>query len=185
MAGHASIDCECATAHPGPRLWDIAYAVYRSAPLSRHIAVESIVTIKEQINRARDFPDAYGLPADERAALPDLVIERLKGLVAFLEAEVARGSEKYRKDIEEGHHRLFREDIAFIGIKSRPDSWPVDEPATRRSGESCHKAAARWSTDRLPIAAPKTPESHIVAGSFLNPNRRPRQYVAVHATTEE
>jgi hypothetical protein len=41
------------------------------------------------------------LPADGRAALPDLVIERLKGRVAFMEAEVARGSEKYRKDIEE------------------------------------------------------------------------------------
>ncbi|TDW36654.1 phosphotransferase family enzyme [Rhizobium azibense] len=106
------IDFEAA--HPGPRLWDIAYAVYRWAPLSRHIAVESIVTIETQINRARDFLDGYGLPADERAALPDLVIERLKGLVAFMEAEAARGSEKYRKDIEEGHHRLFRDDIGYI-----------------------------------------------------------------------
>ncbi|WP_086998030.1 aminoglycoside phosphotransferase family protein [Rhizobium sullae] len=115
-AGKAIGIIDFEAAHPGPRTWDIAYAVYRWAPLSRHIAAERIVTIEEQISRARDFLDTYGLPADQRAALPDLVIARLKGLVAFMEAEAAQGSEKYRRDIEQGHHRLYRDDVGYIRV---------------------------------------------------------------------
>lgn len=102
------------TAHPGPRRWDLAYAVYRWAPLSMVIAGEAMGGLHEQIDRARVFLDAYGLPAKQHRALPDMLVERLQALVAFMEGEAARGVEKYRRDLEEGHDRIYRRDIAYI-----------------------------------------------------------------------
>lgn len=102
------------TAHPGPRGWDLAYALYRWAPLSTGIASESLGGLDTQIGRARIFLDAYGLEVEGRPALPDMVIERLAALVGFMESEAARGVEKYRHDLQEGHDRIYRDDIDYI-----------------------------------------------------------------------
>ncbi len=102
------------TAHPGPRGWDLAYALYRWAPLSTGIAAESLGGLDTQIRRARIFLDAYGLEAGRRAALPDMIIERLNALVGFMESEAARGVEKYRRDLQEGHDRIYRNDIGYV-----------------------------------------------------------------------
>ncbi|HEX8046831.1 phosphotransferase enzyme family protein [Rhizobium sp.] len=102
------------TAHPGPRSWDLAYALYRWAPLSTGITPVSLGGLEIQIRRARIFLDAYGLEAERRLALPDMVIERLNALVGFMESEAARGVEKYRQDLRDGHDRIYRNDIAYI-----------------------------------------------------------------------
>ncbi|MDP9808407.1 hypothetical protein J2W42_001245 [Rhizobium tibeticum] len=51
---------------------------------------------------------------DQRAAMSDLVVERLDALVAFTEEEATRGPEKYCRDIEQRHHTLCCEDIDCI-----------------------------------------------------------------------
>ena len=102
------------TAHPGPRCWDLAYAVYRWAPLSLGIGVEGLDRLDNQIRRARIFADAYGMAAAERCSLPDVVIERLETLLSFMEQEAARGVEKYRRNLEEGHDQIYRLDIAHV-----------------------------------------------------------------------
>lgn len=102
------------TAHSGPRGWDLAYALYRWAPLSTGIASESLGGLDTQIGRAHSFLDAYGLEAAQRRALPDLIAERLTALVGFMESEAARGVEKYRHDLQEGHDRIYRNDIGYI-----------------------------------------------------------------------
>ncbi|MEZ2222319.1 phosphotransferase [Rhizobium sp. RCC_161_2] len=102
------------TAHPGPRGWDLAYALYRWAPLSTGIAAESLGGLDTQTRRARIFLDAYGLEAARRPALPDMIIERLDALVGFMEGEAARGVEKYRGDLLDGHDRVYRNDIGYI-----------------------------------------------------------------------
>ncbi|MGY5778777.1 phosphotransferase [Rhizobium sp. LEGMi135b] len=107
------IDFEAA--HPGPRIWDLAYAVYRWVPLSSGVAVEGMGTLAAQVGRARIFADAYGLSAAERPSLPDVIVERLEALLAFMEREAARGIERYRRNLQEGHDRIYREDIAHIG----------------------------------------------------------------------
>lgn len=107
------IDFEAA--HPGPRIWDLAYAVYRWAPLSSGIAVDGLDRRVGQINRARIFSDAYGLSAAERLSLPDVIVERLEALLAFMEREATRGVERYRRNLQDGHDRIYREDIAYIG----------------------------------------------------------------------
>lgn len=101
------------TAHPGPRQWDLAYAVYRWAPLSLTAPAELSAT-DIQIGRVRRFLDAYGLANGLRAGVIDMVIERLEALVAFMEREAAGGSEKYRAHIKAGHDELYRADIAYI-----------------------------------------------------------------------
>ncbi|QND50388.1 aminoglycoside phosphotransferase family protein [Rhizobium lusitanum] len=102
------------TAHPGPRRWDLAYALYRWAPLSIGIAAEGLDRLDRQIGRARIFLDAYGLEAARRPVLPDMIAERLNALVGFMESEAARGVEKYRQDLQEGHDRIYRNDIGYI-----------------------------------------------------------------------
>ncbi len=102
------------TAHPAPRCWDLAYAVYRWAPLSSGIGVESLDGLDNQIRRARIFADAYGVSAAERRSLPDAIVERLEALLSFMEQEAARGVEKYRRDLKEGHDQGYRLDIAYM-----------------------------------------------------------------------
>ena len=106
------IDFEAA--HPGQRIWDLAYAVYRWAPLSSSIALEEMETLAAQVDRARIFADAYGLSIAERPSLPGIIVERLEALLAFMEREAARGIERYRRNLQEGHDRIYREDIAYI-----------------------------------------------------------------------
>ncbi len=55
------------TAHPGPRSWDIAYALYRWAPFTHPQNPDGLGDLETQIGRARLFCDAYGFPAAQRA----------------------------------------------------------------------------------------------------------------------
>ncbi|MBB3608483.1 aminoglycoside phosphotransferase family protein [Rhizobium sp. BK602] len=101
------------TVHPGPRGWDLAYAIYRWAPLSTAVAAQ-MGGLHEQIDRASIFLDAYDFPLKQRRMLPDMLVERLQALVGFMEGEAARGVEKYRRDLQDGHDRIYRRDIAYI-----------------------------------------------------------------------
>jgi hypothetical protein len=53
------------TAHPGPRAWDVAYALYRFAPFTHPDNEDGFGTLQDQISRACLFCDAYGLQAKE------------------------------------------------------------------------------------------------------------------------
>ncbi|WP_245472090.1 hypothetical protein [Rhizobium jaguaris] len=103
------------TAHPGPRGWDLAYAIYRWAPLSAGVTVKDLGELETQILRTRIFLDAYGLAAKERPALPGMIIDRLNALVGFMEREAANGVERYRRNFEQGHDHIYRRDVAYIG----------------------------------------------------------------------
>ena len=60
------------TAHPGPRIWDIAYALYRWAPFTNQQNPDRLGNLETQIDRARLFCDAYGFPAAQRDELSQL-----------------------------------------------------------------------------------------------------------------
>jgi len=99
------------TAHPGPRAWDIAYALYRFAPLSR--APEGGgEPIERQAARARQFCDGYG-PFD-RTGLVGLVADRLRALVAFMRTEADRGNAAFAGHMADGHDRLYLRDIDYV-----------------------------------------------------------------------
>ncbi|GAB3263121.1 aminoglycoside phosphotransferase family protein [Kineosporia babensis] len=102
------------TAHPGPRLWDVAYAVYRWAPLTAPTNDSGFGTVAEQAVRARRFCDAYGLAAADRAGLLEMVAIRLQALVDFMRAQAAAGSAAFASHVADGHDQLYLADVAYL-----------------------------------------------------------------------
>ena len=97
------------TLHPGPRLWDLAYAAYRWAQVNGAEAGQ----LERQIRRVRAFLDAYGATEAQRRALPDAVEARLNALIEFMRGEAERGDADFRRHIERGDLRLYQEDIRY------------------------------------------------------------------------
>ncbi|WP_188193355.1 phosphotransferase enzyme family protein [Nonomuraea sp. SYSU D8015] len=101
------------TAHPGPRVWDVAYAAYRFVPLTdpRHLAT---FPVAEQARRLRRFADAYGLDTAGRSVLTDTARERLDHLVRHMHEQAAAGHEGFASHVTRGDDRLYRVDIEHI-----------------------------------------------------------------------
>jgi phosphotransferase family enzyme len=98
------------TAHPAPRVWDVAYAAYRFVPLSRGGGS----SVAEQTRRLGLFCDAYRLGAADRAILVDTVVARLDHLVAHMYDQAAAGSAAFAGHIAAGHADLYRADAASV-----------------------------------------------------------------------
>nr|WP_210303762.1 phosphotransferase [Rhizobium esperanzae] len=102
------------TAHPAPRLWDLAYAVYRWAPLSGPSNPGVISGLDEQLRRAEIFCAAYGTTAEERRQLPEMICRRLQALVDFMQARASAGDETFVEDVAAGDAQLYLSDIAYV-----------------------------------------------------------------------
>jgi Ser/Thr protein kinase RdoA (MazF antagonist) len=101
------------TAHPGPRIWDLAFSAYCWAPLKA--GQDGLLSdIQVQIERAKRFCDAYGATVEQRSQLVDTVIERLRVLLQFMISEAKAGNAQFQKDIEEGHHHGYQADIDYL-----------------------------------------------------------------------
>jgi Ser/Thr protein kinase RdoA (MazF antagonist)/GNAT superfamily N-acetyltransferase len=98
------------TAHPAPRIWDVAYAAYRFVQL-----VEDGVPPAEQARRLALFADAYGLSAADREALIDTAIARLHHLVAFMRRQAAAGHPAFSRHVAEGHDGYYLRNVEHIG----------------------------------------------------------------------
>jgi len=102
------------TAHPGPRVWDVASAVYRFAPFTTGTEGATAPSLDERLDRAAEFCRAYGLDQRSRAVLVDTMVASLVALVTTIETEAAAGDPKFRSDLEHGHAELYRADVAFL-----------------------------------------------------------------------
>lgn len=101
-------------AHPAPRVWDIAYALYRWGPLTDPVNADGFGSIDQKIARCRMFCDAYGLAQEQRIELTAMVIERLQVMVETMLTGAADGNEAFQANIADGHHRLYLGDIAYL-----------------------------------------------------------------------
>lgn len=101
------------TAHPAPRVWDLAYAIYCWAPFKTH-EFDKMGTLDDQIARAGMFCKAYGATQSMLSNLPDVMIERLQALVSFLRVEAEKGNEAFQQNLEDGHHLAYERDIQYI-----------------------------------------------------------------------
>ncbi|MFI0976175.1 phosphotransferase [Streptomyces sp. NPDC021093] len=99
-------------AHPGPRVWDVAYAVYRFAPLQGPDNPESFGTPREQGRRVAAFCRAYGPGVG--AEVIDVLPERLHALIDFMRSQAAQGNEAFQRHIAEGHADLYEADIRYV-----------------------------------------------------------------------
>ncbi|WP_216093145.1 aminoglycoside phosphotransferase family protein [Curtobacterium sp. UCD-KPL2560] len=103
------------TAHPGPRVWDVASAVYRFAPFTTGVVEGSTApSLGERLARAAEFCRAYGLDDRSRGVLVDTMTASLVALVTTMETEAAAGNPKFVSDLEHGHAELYRADVAYL-----------------------------------------------------------------------
>jgi Ser/Thr protein kinase RdoA (MazF antagonist) len=100
------------TAHPGPRLWDIAYAVYRFAPLTSPDNPDGFGLREEQAERMNIFCESYGLE-DKKQLIPT-VMQRIMTLVSFMQERAQAGEKAYQKFIATGHLQLYLQDFNYI-----------------------------------------------------------------------
>lgn len=101
------------TAHPGPRIWDVAYAAYRFVPLTVAPGA-GVVRAGEQARRLRLFADAYELADEDRAALVETAIARLAHLVAHMKEQAAAGNEAFAAHLAAGHHLNYQADAEHL-----------------------------------------------------------------------
>jgi thiamine kinase-like enzyme len=107
------------TLHPGPKLWDIAYAVYRWVPVSNPTNPDNRFSLEEQIRKMKLFLDTYGVNAEERELLPQTMVDRLTRLIDYMENQAENGNQDFQKNIDEGHLELYLKDIQFIHQNER------------------------------------------------------------------
>jgi Ser/Thr protein kinase RdoA (MazF antagonist) len=101
------------TAHPAPRIWDLAYSVYCWSPFKTDDN-DKLGTITEQVSRAKLFCDSYGATDAEREQLADAMVVRLQALVSFMRSEAESGNESFAENIEQGHLKAYLNDIKYI-----------------------------------------------------------------------
>ncbi|MEH7912306.1 aminoglycoside phosphotransferase family protein [Rhizobium laguerreae] len=102
------------TAHPAPRLWDLAYSVYRWAPLSDPANPDVTFGPDEQLHRAEIFCTAYGATMEDRLQLPEMICRRLQALVDFMLASASAGDETFVEDVVAGDARLYLSDMDYV-----------------------------------------------------------------------
>lgn len=101
---------------PGPRLWDIAYALYRFAPFTNPDNEDGFGNLEEQITRAKQFCDVYEVNKEDRRKLVDIIVERLEALNGFLISAARKGNKKYQNHLNNGHQKKYLDDIEYIKI---------------------------------------------------------------------
>jgi hypothetical protein len=102
------------TAYPGPRKWDIAYALYRFAPFRNRDNGGGLDGIENQILRARLFCKAYGLIEGKRVGMADLIIERLQDFIDVTVKFALEGNRKFELIVNAGLHLKYLKDIEYI-----------------------------------------------------------------------
>ncbi|KKD00810.1 aminoglycoside phosphotransferase family protein [Photobacterium halotolerans] len=114
LSGHEVVGVfDFDTAHPAPRLWDIAYSVYCWSPFKTD-PVDQLGTLDTQIARARLFCNSYGVSASDRQQLVSEMIIRLQSLVAFMQAQADMGDAQFVQHFAEGHHLAYLADIDYL-----------------------------------------------------------------------
>nr|WP_202601696.1 aminoglycoside phosphotransferase family protein [Vibrio toranzoniae] len=101
------------TAHPAPRIWDLAYSVYCWSPFKTD-SNDKLGTISVQVARANLFCDSYGATESEIEQLADAIVQRLQALVSFMRSEAENSNEAFAENIEQGHLQAYLNDIEYI-----------------------------------------------------------------------
>jgi tRNA A-37 threonylcarbamoyl transferase component Bud32 len=132
------------TACPAPRIWDVAYAVYRFVPLSMEVfdpdankyrKYDKTLDCSERALLLRTFLDAYGSGIEDVTGILEVkvidvldvlevlqnVIMRLEALVKLFDEECSKGNVAFIKMQEEGHQQLYIDEITFI--RENMEDW--------------------------------------------------------------
>jgi Ser/Thr protein kinase RdoA (MazF antagonist) len=104
---------------PAPRVWDVAYAIYRFVPLCESVYDCEMGNYRDY-DMAKDceerkilidvFLNEYGFIGD----VEGYVIQRLSAFVALFDEECAKGNQAFIKMKKEGHQDFYIKEIEFI-----------------------------------------------------------------------
>lgn len=108
-------------AAPGPRAWDIVYALYTFVPLSRRHQAETGEVIYYDADRddviynkrVSLFLEAYGWRQAD-VDLFDMLQRRIEALGLLMKRKAAEGDVAFQKMIDEGHYDHYQEELRFI-----------------------------------------------------------------------
>lgn len=102
------------TAGPGPRLDDIAYAVYNFAPLFREEKCPTVglKTRPDYGLKVKLFCDAYG--REYCNGIVEAIIKRVESVRAWVIEEAHDGDIRFQLKIKEGHVADYDADLAFL-----------------------------------------------------------------------
>lgn len=104
------------TIHPGSKMWDISYAIYRFVPLINPQSKESFGTFEEKIRRVKLFLDTYNVSKSMRDEFVDTLIFRLESLVKYIENEAKNGNDDFQGNIDNGHLVQYLDDIKYLKV---------------------------------------------------------------------
>lgn len=102
------------TLHPGSRIWDVSYALYRWIPLMSEDNPENFGTRSDKTRRIELFFETYGTDAIDQEGVFDWVIRRLEYLVSYMKQEANNGDESFEQHINDGHIKSYLEDVKYI-----------------------------------------------------------------------
>ncbi|WP_214795446.1 MULTISPECIES: aminoglycoside phosphotransferase family protein [unclassified Exiguobacterium] len=108
-------------AAPGPRAWDIVYALYTFVPLSRRHQAESGEAIYYDAVRDNEtykkrvslFLKAYGWD-DAKEDLFEMLQLRIEALCLLMKRKANEGDIAFQKMMDEGHYDHYQEELRFI-----------------------------------------------------------------------
>lgn len=83
------------TARPGPRVLDLAHAIWRWTVVSHTDALP----LSEQVRRTRVTCDAYGDPVD-RSCVPDAIVANQERVISGIRREVDAGSLEWQRRLD-------------------------------------------------------------------------------------
>ena len=102
-------------ASPGPRVWDMAYTVYRFVPLTDPANPDApFPGAQAQARRLAAFCADYGDPEIGPFHVRDTAAANLRELVAFIERSAAAGDPAQQAVLARGDVAIYERDIAFI-----------------------------------------------------------------------
>ncbi|WP_157950079.1 aminoglycoside phosphotransferase family protein [Vallitalea okinawensis] len=104
------------TLHPGPRMWDIAYSLYRWIPLMSPDNPENFGSEEDKHRRLSLFINTYGLDSIDNQEIIQWVVQRLEYLVSFMEREATSGNITFKKHIENGHLEQYQRDLKYLEL---------------------------------------------------------------------
>ncbi|KNH35898.1 phosphotransferase [Exiguobacterium acetylicum] len=123
-------------AAPGPRAWDIVYALYTFVPLSNrrqapdgfvidYAAEQDDARFSERVSR---FLDAYGYEGS-RSELLSLLLLRVEALYLLIDQRASDGDAAFIKMKEDGHDTHYRAEYRFIA--EHGEKWLIDKSSIK------------------------------------------------------
>lgn len=109
------------TIHPGTKMWDISYALYRWIPFID----ESEDNFNESMRKMRLFLDTYGLEQNERDKVVLVMIDRLTSLTNFMRSEASAGNVDFQRNIDDGHLKKYIDDIEYLKKNERKITYEI------------------------------------------------------------